>query len=199
MIRIKKQKNNKGFTLVETLVCVALFSVVMVAGIGALLNANRLSNKAKNMRSILDNLSFAMDDISKNIRTGYSYYCIPSIGGAPLYTPSAGVPGSGQSCFGISFINSYDGSKWAYRLTAQGSMQRSTDGGATWVTLTPTEAVINSSSIPPFVILGAESPAEDGDMQQPFVNIRLVGTIPYQNINTSFSLQTSVSQMGIDI
>ena len=44
---------------------------------GALLNANLLYNKSKDMRSILDSLSFTMDDMSRNLRTGLNYYCIP--------------------------------------------------------------------------------------------------------------------------
>jgi type II secretory pathway pseudopilin PulG len=204
-LRIKKQKKS-GYLLLETMISVALFSIVIMAGMGALLNANRLHNKSKDMRSILDNLSFSMDDMSKNIRTGYDYYCIPN-GNNPIF-PIPAVPSvwSGQNCIGIEFEPAGGGSPWAYLLNpAQGTISRTTDGGATWVVLTPTEAVI-TNSVFPFSVLGAEPPPDlangqlGNDYQQPLVNIRLVGSILYQNnVNSPFSLQTSVSQMGIDI
>ena len=75
------------------------------------------------------------------------------------------------------------------------NIYRSVDGGTTWVQLNPPEVLI--SSISGFSVLGALSPP--GDLQQPFVTIRLVGRITTQNVVTPFSLQTSVSQRVIDI
>jgi hypothetical protein len=50
-----------------------------------------------------------------------------------------------------------------------------------------------------FVVKGA-LPVSGGDVRQPFVIIRLVGTITSKdNVITPFSLQTSVSQRLIDV
>ena len=43
---------------------------------GALLNANVVYKKSQDMRSIMDNLSFTMEDVSRNVRTGYNYQCV---------------------------------------------------------------------------------------------------------------------------
>jgi len=206
-----KNKKNGGYTLIETMIAVALFIIVVTAGMGALLNANLLYNKSKDMRSILDSLSFAMDDMSRNLRTGYNYYCIAgssnsSYASMPLtaLSPSTLTPLSlsGQNCWGIAFKPSGPSSvpQWAYEIVTPNSgnpyLIKTTDGGNTWAQLTPIEVAINTTSSY-FSIFGAEPPF--GDYQQPFVNIHLVGTILYKTITTSFSLQTSVSQRQIDI
>ncbi len=196
-LRIKKSRN-AGYTIIETMISVSLFTVIVTIALGSLLNANLLHRKSQNMRSILDNLSFTMEDMSRNLRVGYNYYCIP----ASLVFPSSGSTLSGSNCPGIAFVPVSGGSsEWAYEIvTANGGstyyIRRSTDGGATWVQLTPDE--INVNSISSFTIIGAEPPP--GNSRQPFVTIKLVGSITTSNGGTSpFSLQTSVSQRKIDI
>ena len=78
-----------------------------------------------------------------------------------------------------------------------GTIRKSVLGGAdgTFIILNPEEIKIDSISS--ISVFGAEPPS--GDLQQPFVTIKLVGKITYQNIETPFSLQTSVSQRQIDI
>jgi len=197
-LRIRKQ-NNAGYTLIETMIAVALFTIIVVMGMSALLNANLLYNKSKNMRSIMDSLSYTMDDMSRNLRTGYGYYCITGSGPvAPPYTPT-----NGATCSGIEFTPSGGGSPWAYEVATTDGVnyfiQKAVYNGTTWpwVQMTPTEVSI-SSSVNAFSVFGAPL-ASSGDTLQPFVNIRLSGQIKYQNITSPFSLQTSVSQRQIDI
>ncbi|MFT5280953.1 MAG: prepilin-type N-terminal cleavage/methylation domain-containing protein [Flavobacteriaceae bacterium] len=74
-----------GFTLAETMIAVGIFSMVMVIGTGAILNANRTHKKVQTQRAIIDSLSFALEDIGRNLRTGYDYHCgTTSSGGTPL-------------------------------------------------------------------------------------------------------------------
>jgi prepilin-type N-terminal cleavage/methylation domain-containing protein len=188
-----KNKNKDGYTLIETMIAISLFLVIVIAGMGALLNANLLHNKSKDMRSIMDNLSFVMDDMSRNLRTGYNYYCISGGSAETLLGANTLTPLSGQNCWGIAFEPSGPSSapQWAYEIISTNTIIKSTDGGATWVQLTPSEVAINTASSY-FSIVGAEPPP---DIQQPFVTIHLVGTIL---TTTSFSLQTSVSQRQID-
>ena len=186
-------KNKKaGYTIIETMIAVAIFTIIVVIGMGALLNANNLYNKSKNMRSIMDSLSYTMDDMSRSLRTGYDYYCIQ--GGQQV--PSYGyAPSSGSNCMGVAFEPQGGGPVWAYRITQQGTIQKTTDDGNTWVQLTPDEITIDIN-VSAFSVIGAELPP---DIQQPFVIIRLKGQINYKTITTPFSLQTSVSQRDIDI
>ncbi|MFA5840700.1 MAG: prepilin-type N-terminal cleavage/methylation domain-containing protein [Candidatus Paceibacterota bacterium] len=204
---IKKNiKNKNGYTLIETMISISLFLIIVMEGMGALLNANLLHQKSQNMRSVVDNLSFVMEDISRNLRTGYSYHCIT---GADDLT-NLGVK-SGNSCWGIAF--DYQGhqdglnDKWIYEIVSENRggitvyyIRKSINSGATWVQLTPDEIAINTTASS-FTITGAEPPNADGtgDHQQPFVTIKLVGSITLKNIVSPFTLQTSVSQRVVDI
>jgi len=209
---LKKNLKRGGYTLIETLIAVALFIIVVTIGMGALLNANALYNKSKNMRSIMDNLSFTMEDMSRNLRTGENYQCFDaSHGGVPsLATTHISYPRSCANGWAIAFepangdTSTYgkaNADQWVYTISS-GAIYKSTNGGATgsFVQLTPKEVVIDATASS-FSVLGAESPSS-GDYQQPFVTIHLVGKITYgtnNNVVTPFSLQTSVSQRQTDI
>ena len=86
---------SKGYTIIETMISVSLFLVIVMAGMGALLNSNLLHQKSRDMRSIMDNLSFIMEDLSKNLRTGYNYHCVDDL------SNDFTIPASGEDCFGI--------------------------------------------------------------------------------------------------
>src|SRR3989339_2244393 len=75
IVKLKIENCKGGYTIIETMIAISLFLVIIMAGMGALLNANLLHQKSQNMRSIIDNLSFIMEDMSRNLRTGYDYHC----------------------------------------------------------------------------------------------------------------------------
>ncbi len=183
-----KENHKRGYTLIETMIAISLFIVIIMAGMAALLNANLLHQKSQDMRSIMDNLSFIMEDMSRNLRTGYDYHCIDD--GNVLLTNPYSCPIGG----GISFKSTFD-SQWVYAIYPDQTIQKSVDGGSTFTILTPPEVKINAIS--GFSVLGAEPPPANS--QQPFVIIKLVGTITFKNVVTPFSLQTSVSQRLVDI
>lgn len=194
-------KTKGGYTIIETMIAISLFLVVIMIGMDSLLNANLLHQKSQNMRSIMDNLSFVMEDMSKNIRTGSDYYCIT--GSDTLANVS--VAKSGQSCWGVAFepatgdpLNAND--QWVYYISG-GKIFKSTQGpylASSFVQLSPDEVVLDiAPTVAGFSVLGAEPPL--GNNQQPFVNIRLVGKITYKSVVTPFSLQTSISERLVDI
>ncbi len=203
MKKIFKQNNkNRGFTIVETMISVSLFLVIVMAGMGALLNANLLHSKSQDMRSLMDSLSFIMDDMSKNIRTGYNYHCIDDFNFATITTAkSCLINGNGG---GIAFTSS-SGQTFVYYISSDFKIFRSTQApynvlppsaGNTYVQLTPNEIKIDSISS--FSVLGAESSIL-GNLQQPFVIIKLVGAITSKGVVSPFSIQTSVSQRLVDL
>ncbi|MFA5095389.1 MAG: hypothetical protein WC447_01880 [Candidatus Paceibacterota bacterium] len=185
-----KKKLVCGFTIIETMIAISLFLIVIMIGVGTLLNASLLHAKSQNMRSIIDNLSFIMEDMSKNLRTGYDYHCIDD-GDVTASNPHSCATGAG-----ISFKTTL-GDQWVYVILSDGSIQKSVSGGAsgTFTVLTPPEIKIDLVSS--FSVVGAEPPL--GDTRQPFIIIRLIGTITYKNVVTPFSLQTSISQRTVDV
>jgi hypothetical protein len=197
-------KTKGGYTIIETMIAVSLFIIIVMSGMDALLNANLLHQKSQNMRSIIDNLSFVVEDMSRNLRTGYHYHCFITGDVIPNTTsPIVSTPKSCGNGWAIAF-ESADGNtsdnddQWVYYIN-NGKIFKSTEGPygvSSFIQLTPDEIVLNSISS--FSVLGAEPPSL-GDKQQPLAIIRLVGNITFKNIVTPFSLQTSVSQRVIDI
>lgn len=186
-------KTESGYTLIETMISISLFVIIVMAGMGALINANFLYDKSHDMRSVINSLNFAMEDISRSLRTGYDYHCVENLSGLLLVNPHSCIYGGG-----ISFKTS-TGQQWIYYIDTEGKIQKSADNGATFYQLTSDEIVIDDIS--GFSVLGAEPPTEGGggDQQQPFVTIRLSGSITNKDVITPFSLQTSVSHRLVDI
>ncbi len=196
------QKTKGGYTLIEAMISMTLFMVIMTVGVRALLNANIIHQKSQDLRTIMDNLSFIMEDMSRNIRTGSAYRCMGSFSATSISVPESCASGSVlalESAFGN---DSSDSDQWVYKVestdggvTYNISKSETGGGGGSWMQLNSSEIVLSPAS--GFSVLGAEP--EPGDSQQPFVTIRLVGTITFKNIVTPFSLQTSVSQRLVDI
>ena len=68
-------KKEEGFTLVELLVSLAIFSIVVVASLGAMLTIADTNRKVQKTRAVLDNLSLSIESMSRNLRLGNSYHC----------------------------------------------------------------------------------------------------------------------------
>ncbi len=191
--KLKKfRRINTGYTIIETMIAISLFLVVVMFGMGSLLNSSLIHKKSQDMRSIMDSLSFVMEDISRNLRTGYDYHCIDDGNLTAISLHNCTTGGSG-----ISFKSSF-GNQLVYAIFPDGSIQKSSDAGTdgTFITLTTPEIKIDSVSSS-FSVFGALK--QPDDFEQPFVTIRLSGTITSENnVVTPFSLQTSVSERLID-
>ena len=178
------------------MIALSIFLIVIVIGIGSLLNAHLVSKKSQDTRSIIDGLSFTMEDMSRNIRTGYDYKCLEQ-GNSYVQGELENV----QSCkngYGIAFeygegAQGDSTDQWVYYIY-KGKLYRSTDGLTNSIQMTPDEVEVNASTSS-FSVLGAEKT----DTQQPLVIIRLAGQIKSGSNTTSFSLQTAVSQRVSDI
>lgn len=85
MERVSISSRTSGFTLVELIVSVAIFSIVVVIAMAAYLSLISLDRKARATNDIMTNLSFVMEGMSRSIRTGTNYDCggIGSIADCP--------------------------------------------------------------------------------------------------------------------
>lgn len=69
------QRSTQGFTLIEMIVSLALFSVVVTISVGGLLVLIAANKQLQEEQNVLTNLSFAIDSMAREIRTGSSYDC----------------------------------------------------------------------------------------------------------------------------
>lgn len=181
----------RGFTLIELLVAVGIFTVVMVVSLGALLAVAESDRKAQTLKTITNNLSFALDSMARNIRTGVDYSC-------GSWTPGTDCAGStGGTLFTFEDVH---GNRVGYRHRVNsgdcgndvGCMQRSTDGGVSWATITSPEVLVSSFN---FYLLGSQQ----GDNYQPRVTITSVGAVQVtEALQSEFRIQTAVTQRLYD-
>ena len=72
---MKYRKPQAGFTLIEMIVSLGVFSVVVTISVGALLILIASNRQLQEEQSVLSNLAFALDSMTREIRTGSQYYC----------------------------------------------------------------------------------------------------------------------------
>jgi Tfp pilus assembly major pilin PilA len=213
-MRLLKSKKEKGFTLVEAMVATTVFVVVITIGITAVLNVNVVHKKTQSMRSVIDSLSFIMEDMSRYLKLGNVTHC-----GEDNFSFTAGnietaVDGEGSECMAIStepFTNPIlEGSEPPYDQVVYwitedddgvGTILKAPTGtshsipDSDWFVLTPPEVDIDLLRSG-FTVVGAE---QSGDGIQPRISIRLAGTVTYRDVVTNFNLQTTVSQRYLDL
>ncbi len=70
-----KQALQRGFTLVETLVSLAIFSIVMVTSVGIVLSVITSNKRNQAINSVVNNLNYSIESMVRDIKTGFSYKC----------------------------------------------------------------------------------------------------------------------------
>jgi len=65
----------RGFTLIEMMVAVAIFTIVMLIAVGSLLSLVTVNARAESIHSVMNNLNAALETMARNIRTGQDYHC----------------------------------------------------------------------------------------------------------------------------
>ncbi len=68
-------KRQKGFTLVEMLISVSLFSVVMMIATSTIFGIIAGNRRSQDINAVVNNLNFAIESMVRDIKTGYSYQC----------------------------------------------------------------------------------------------------------------------------
>lgn len=173
-----------GFTLVELLASVAVFSLIMVMSLGSILAVLDANHKSQTLRTVMDNLNFTLEGMTRSIRFGQNYHC----GSGGDTTVSADCAGGQNSLT----IKDSAGRQVTYFLSGT-QIARSINGGTAFF-LTSSDVTIQSLT---FRVFG--SAPYPGDLLQPQVIIVIQGYADQKNLaKSSFTLETTISQRKFD-
>ena len=192
------KRTTSGFTLVEVLVSLSLFTVVVTMSVGTMLVLIDANGKQQSMQEVMTNLSFALDSMTREIRTGSFYQCggvLSDVDNTP--TPRDCV--SGASSF--AFTESGDGltagtgsNRIAYGLSNNSIVRRL--GTGQWQTITSPEVNITELS---FVVTDTVQQIS-GNLKSPTVTIFVSGTAGViSGLDSSFDIQTTLTQQLLDL
>lgn len=193
----KKHRNSSdGYTVVELMVSVALFGVAVLMAASAFLGVVSSNRKSLAMRTAIDNLNFAVESMSRDMKTGFSYHC--GVGGA-ISAPQDCPSGASYIAFeGQEGDPLNPGDQIVYRLNG-GRIERSGAGGVPGtffpVTAPPPELSITGLA---FRVYGTFGTAVDG-ARQPRIVIVIIGTAGIGKEASTFDLQTLISQRLPDV
>ncbi len=182
----------RGYTLIEMIVSVGIFSIVMLVASGAYVKLVALDRQARATNDLVTNLSFATESMSRSIRTGTGYACTDASA-----VKDANGNSTDGSCHQISFMDNNIGQPVTYRRNSTGTLGQCVGiasgscNDSTAVVLTDSRVAIAAGGLD-FYVRGVG--ANDG--VQPWVTFTLTGTMPNGNTgNTlSFTIQSSATQ-----
>ena len=183
----KKGGSNHGFTLIEIMVAVSIFSLIMVISMGSILSVFDANKKSQTLRTVMDNMNFTLEGMTRTIRFGRNYHC----GSGGDTTQPYDCP-SGANSITLQAVN---GSQIRYRLNG-GRIGRTINNGTEYFVTSP-DITIQSLA---FRVFGSLLYNNGSDLLQPQVIITVkgfAGTKP--STQSSFSLETTVSQRRFDV
>ncbi len=163
---------NRGYTLVELIVAVGLFAFIMVLASGAYLMMIDLNRRTQGTTTGINNLSFALETMTRTIRTGTNYSC----------------NNSGDCTNGGSLFSVTDPNNTTMSYTA-------VNGVITQNGVALTDPTVQVSSL---VFYASGTTAGDG--AQPHVLIVVNGTVTYAAGKTeTFAIETGATMRGSDL
>lgn len=175
-------KPHKGYTLLELIVAVGIFSLIMLAVSSAYLSLIKLDRETRAVNDIINNLSFAVDSMGREMRTGSRYDCNPS------------------SDSDTVLDNCTAGSSLQFRDSSGRTVRYSLSNGQIIARISGVDAAITDPRITisnlVFYVRGAAST----DTIQPQVLVTIKGSITTSPTRTvSTSVQVSATQRLLDL
>lgn len=92
--------SSRGFTLLEMIISLGIFSVVVVAAIGITLAIKLSQQKTTNAQDVQDNIRYALEYMTKELRQGYAYEVFPT-----------GCDTSSNPCTKVKFARAISGTE----------------------------------------------------------------------------------------
>lgn len=211
-LRNKRKIHNKGFSLVELMVALTIFSMVILVSVGTLLVMVDANAKAQALYSATTNLSFALDSLTREFRTGFHYYCKAQNGNPENNLNNGERRDCSKTEPGdyIAFTRQKDNARVGYRLIdhdGERYIQQSIDypspkADVDWSRITSRDVYIDRFDI---VIENstsytADTDGSDGGQAQPVGTLLVTGNMPNGlETETEFNIQTRIVQRVLDV
>ena len=186
-------KRVRGFTVIEMMVSLGIFTIVLSVSVGALLSMVSSNRKTQSLRSAMDNLNLAMEEMSRNITQGRKYHCGANDFSYPVLNIEDELScSSGKEKF-LAIENhdgdlSNDADQIVYKLdSGTGRLQKSINSGQDFKDVTAPSINIDHLK---FYVFDNDAPDE-----VPHIVITIGGVAGTKdNIQSSFNIQTMVTQ-----
>lgn len=178
-------KNHKthtsAFTLIELMVSIALFAIVVTIALGSIITIADSNKKARSLMSVMNNLNFAVDSMTRSFKSGD----IENV--SPVITP-------GSSCFTTEEINYSNASNPFDRRLVQYCVE---DGRLTKKIDSARPVPLTSDDVD---IKFAEFKLYGGPDEQPLLSIILEGEVKIsEKVSSEFTIHTSVNQRKLNL
>lgn len=218
----KLENTRLGFSLIEMIVSLGVFSIVVTTSVGAFLMLVATNQRLQGEQSVMTNLAFALDTMTREIRTGYNYYCDSApnkSSGGPnnIFDDSNNpesiiadnvldCPSGRPSSFRLQGLSFYEGGDsitggsggrrilYFYDEEGQSIMRRVGDGDA--------QPVVSSGLFirnAEFYVTGSDSLSSAADVEQPTVTIYIEAQEKNDPSAKIYYLQTTVTQRILDL
>lgn len=189
----------RGFTLLEMIVAIAIFSLVMLVATSAYFNLIALDRRARATNQVVNNLSFAVDAMVRGIRTGKNYQCLDG-------SPYGGGNSTTGSCTKFTYTDSTlaGNNVVTYFLKANGTIGRCESTSACTADASASSITDPAITITKLVFyvrgVGTTPGDTDGDTQ-PQVLFTVTGTMPADSSGnkTTFVIEETATQRLIDL
>lgn len=192
-----RYSRSSGFTLVEMIIAVALFSIVMLVCVSALLALVSANRKAHALQSVMNNLNVTLDGMARNIRMGSNYHC----GSNGTLTLTQDCSSNGDTYFAfVPYGNTTSDPLTIYNFNSTTHRIEKQSGGSSMLPITAPEVTIDDMH---FYVVGTARGCNVNpcDTVQPKVVIVIKGTAPVANskARSTFHVQVTAVQRLLDL
>jgi prepilin-type N-terminal cleavage/methylation domain-containing protein len=189
--------SQRGYTLLEMMISLAIFSLVMVLATGALFAFVSGDRKSRSTNDVTNNLTFAIESMTRSIRTGTNFQC-GGQGGTNCWPTGQGTfTFQDQNGTTITYLTKTDTSTGATSIGKCTSVPCTSSNS---LSLTDPRITIQNMT---FYVrgVGAVSGAGADAIIQPQVIITVTGYIvpDPKTAPVQFTLQTMATQRLIDL
>lgn len=172
---MKILSNNKGFTLIEVMVAVSIFTIILTVGIGALLTINNNYQKSQADREAIDSVTYVLESMSRRIRTAQEWGVGNTYGGTSSsfqFVDQDGISIT-YNLVGESIVTDIDNQQYTDFAVVDGSYN-----------ITPSNVRLSRLAFTAF----------QSATETPYVQINIEGKVVNGQESTPFALQTGISK-----